>query len=228
MFKKYKKTLDIFLYNGIIICVMIKGVKILEDHNDTEEVIRLVEKIKSGDKTAFGILAGKYKPLLNRMGDKYYGLIAAQDRGSDEEDFRQEATIALYNAAVSYRNGVTDNIKKNADGEVTFGLYAKICIRNRLISVLRKMSGKYSDAAADMADDISEIELGPEDKYIEEEKYVELLGRIKKGLTEYEKSVFGLYAQGYAYSAIAAILKRSEKSVGNAIYRIKTKLKKCI
>lgn len=45
-----------------------------------------------------------------------------------EEDLRQCAALALFKAAQTYDEGK----------EVSFGLYAKICVNNALISTLRK------------------------------------------------------------------------------------------
>lgn len=155
---------------------------------------------------------------------KYYNVARESGCLADEDDFRQEAVIALYKATMTYRSEYT---------EVTFGLYAKICIRNRLISLIRK-SDKIAEKNVYSPDsvlelnqglDLPEVELDPEKLFIARENYKELLEQIGKILTNYEKSVFDLFLEGKSYREIAFLLNRTEKSVDNAIYRIKTKLK---
>jgi len=194
-----------------------------------------VKKIKSGDREAFDNIARKYSPLIDSMYQRYYLISLKYGYMIDEDDFKQEAAIALYNAAMTFEN------KKNVhDKEITFGLYAKICIRNNLISLLRKNKNKLQSEYIPETEILEgfavfnpkDIELNPEEQLIERESYELLIGQINRILTDYEKSVFELYVddngKGKTYKEIAVLLGRSEKSVDNAIYRIKAKLKKGI
>ena len=82
---------------------------------------------KKGDQLAFAELNSAYAPLIDSMTDQFCG--TEEKKKSDREDLRQEASVAFYRALMSYDADQT---------EVSFGLYAKICIRNHLISLLRK------------------------------------------------------------------------------------------
>ena len=184
--------------------------------------------MKSGDQTAFKEITEKYSPLVNSMVYKYYRIAKESGYSADEDDFRQEAVIALYRAAMTY---------ESENDEVTFGLYAKICIRNRLSSVLRKAEKLFEKnmyepesytIAYDIGEDLPEVELGPEELVIAQEDYKGLLDQISKILTAYERMVFDMYVEGKTYREIALLLDRSEKSVDNAIYRIKAKLRNCM
>ncbi len=169
----------------------------------------LIKNTRSGDPAAFAMLSERYEPLILSMTAK---LLPLCDGSVDAEDFRQEALIALYTAAVNYRE----------QGEVTFGLYAKICIRNRLISMIRS---HRADRDADRF--LPEgLRPDPETSWIERESYRELEKRIKETLTDFEQRVLALYLQKKSYEAIASQLGVSVKSVDNAIYRLKTKLKR--
>ena len=52
--------------------------------------------------------------------------------------------------------------------------------------------------------------------------------KVISELSSYEKSVLMLYLNGHSYREIGLALNKSEKSVDNALYRIKSKLKKLI
>ena len=184
--------------------------------------------MKSGDQTAFKEITEKYNPLIDSMVYKYYRIAKESGYSADEDDFRQEAVIALYKAAMTY---------ESENDKVTFGLYAKICIRNRLSSVLRKAERIFEkniyepdsySSEHDVGEDLPEVELGPEELVIAQENYKGLLVQISKILTTYERSVFDMYVDGKTYREIALLLDRSEKSVDNAIYRIKAKLRNCM
>ena len=176
--------------------------------------------IRNGDEGSFSALLSDYSPLISSLVKKY-----VKDP-STEEDLRQEASIALYLAALSYRE----------TGGSTFGLYAKICIKNRLISYLRKYG--RADSAAAISDDIDEYyahtqpysseEADPLNVLISGENLSSLRRRIEEALTPYENEVFARYAAGCSYREIARDLGKNEKSVGNAVYRIKAKLKKLV
>ena len=82
---------------------------------------------KSGNSSAFSELTEKYTPLISSMAERYFHLLDGGSIGYD--DLVQEAHVAFYRAMISF----------DMDQEgVSFGLYAKICIRNSMVSILRK------------------------------------------------------------------------------------------
>lgn len=217
------------------------GVIVLYSNHDAENEndLNYLNEIKSGNQMSFDYITEKYMPLIESMTNKYYATAEESGYEADEEDFRQEAVLALYNAALSYKNEKNDKI--------TFGLYAKICIRNSLISMLRKLKhGSRKNASYDFDSELqiekemnanvypdsmkngSEFEFGPEERLIERESYEMLLERINRLLTDYEREVLELYMVGKSYHEIGILLSKTEKSVDNAIYRIKRKLKNSI
>ena len=60
----------------------------------------LIERTRAGDAAAFEQLAERYEPLILSMTAK---MRAVSDGSLDAEDFRQEALLALYTAAMNYR-----------------------------------------------------------------------------------------------------------------------------
>ena len=103
--------------------------------------------------------------------------------------------------------------------------YARVCIRNRLISCIRMLNSKkrrkselgkeYSDDS--LQDDVLKRELGEKMMRLADDK-----------LSPYEKKIFALYAEGLRAKEISGRTGKSEKSVNNAIYRIKSKLKRTV
>jgi len=163
--------------------------------------------IQNGDQAAFIGLLEAYRSLITSMVQSF----SVSCPTVDPEDLLQEASLALSDAAKSYRIGTT---------EVTFGLYAKICIRNRLISVQRKnrVKKKKVKENTEMKSTAKKITL-PQDFSLSECKQV---------LSRFENSVLTLYSEGRSYSEMAEELSCSVKSIDNALYRIKRKIRNLI
>ena len=130
----------------------------------------------------------------------------------------QEARYALYRAALSYR-----------EGGVTFGLYAKICVRNALVAGSRRSrweerSCLLDDSALDV-DAIGEGSGDVLDALIHAEALEALWRRAARLLSSYEWRVFSAYAAGSSVEEIAASIERDAKSVRNALDRALTKLR---
>ena len=180
----------------------------------------LIINAAAGDQSAFYEIVRAFEPLIGSIIKKY----EIRSAGYDDDDLRQEAVIALFGAVRTYNSENTC---------VTFGLYAKICINNRIISQLRKTRNDIIPIAIEEPDDIESdnepgIDYNPESEIIGRESYEALLNLIDENLTAYEKSVFKLYILDKSYREIAVALGSSQKSVDNAIYRIKNKIKKLI
>lgn len=170
----------------------------------------------------FRQLIEDYTPLIKSLVAKYmgsYGVLKA-----DEDDLKQEALIALYSAALSYKE----------DKGVTFGLYAKICIENRLTTYAKKIT-KNPEPQTESIDDCfnkginelaADIDGQPIDRAASKETWQTLKERIKAELTDYEYNVFMSYADGESPSQIAKKLGKEPKSVYNTLQRARKKLKK--
>ena len=166
---------------------------------------------------SFNKIYESYKPLIEstaRLMTNKYSLPS-----SEYDDLVQEAAIALFTSATAY----------DENKGITFGLYAKICIKNRLVSYISSRFGKtlvFSDVSLDEIEDVESVELNPEQFVIDKESLADLRAEIDKLLTPLESSVFSLYLVGTPYVDIAKALSKPTKSVDNAIRRIKTKILK--
>lgn len=179
------------------------------------EVGRLIELVNSGDQDAFPVLVKMYEPMLRKTLKLYTTENMSRE---DVEDLEQEQLIAFYRAIASF---------KQEQDDVEFGLYAKICVSNSMASykrALRKRSRE--DLVGDermncIYDPASEVS-----HYVEmRESDAELDRQIERTLSDYENEVWLCYVDGYSTRDIAERLGSSEKSVDNAIFRIRKKLK---
>ena len=184
--------------------------------NNNEKLNALINLVASGDSKAFSDLVEQYRPMLNRICNSY---ITDDMSREDVEDLEQEELVAFYRAIINFdceREGIE------------FGLYAKICVTNSMISYKRATSKKTSNISIlddgeleYISDPDSEVSL-----IVEREESERMLGeRIEKTLSEYENEVWSFYVNGYSSKEIAQKLKSNEKSIDNAIFRIRRKLK---
>ena len=172
-----------------------------------EKLYATLSAVKQGDDVAFSRLCEDYRALVKKMVRSFSKTIP----DVDPDDLEQEALCALSEAARRYDLGIAN--------KVTFGLYAKVCIKNKMISMRRKFVARSN------INPVKEVGTAGERK---SELLTSALGEdAKKLLSRYEYKVLTLYISesSYTYKEIARRLGRSEKSVDNAVYRIKRKLK---
>ena len=178
--------------------------------NEQTAHLALISAAKGGDESAFEALLEAYEPLIDKMSRSFANV---EDDSESQEDLRQEACIAFYKAVQSY---------DSEQAEVAFGLYAKLCVRNRLISYTRKLRRRESVLPLE---ERIKIEEDVTEGVVAQEAYMELYRRIEAVLSPYESHVWWLYLSGQTTGAIAASLGKDERSVQNAIYRIRKKLR---
>ena len=227
----------------------------------------ILDKFQAGDEGAFELLLGEYRPLVESQVKS--AVRKSPELSAEYDELMQEAGMALYAAAKKYRKSA----------EVTFGLYAKICVRNRIVSFVRKINAAKRKSRA-LSDRISKangkkhkrrfasdfgVTSGAKDasncndpsgatsaeqrsdpsgatsaeqrsdpsgatsegvvgkNSITAGKAMEILDREA---TRLEKQALMLYLGGLTYRQISVALETSEKSVDNAIFRAKRKLRK--
>ncbi len=178
----------------------------------------LLENVKNGKPLSFDAIYQLYTPLIESTVQTYCKRYALAE--SEADDIKQEAMIALYNAAIAYEPS------KN----VTFGAYAKVCLRNRIISYIRCFY--ENNAPESLTERESETEEPsfdtPEQLIISKESLCNLNRRIDETLTDFERAVFALYVGNMSYTDMSKALSKPKKSIDNAIHRIKAKLRKLL
>lgn len=190
-----------------------------------EDLASLLEKVRQGDEFAFDVLSREYKSVVDNAVRRFapsFGIV--NGNGSElynEDDLRQYASIALYKAASTYD---PEGKGKN----VSFGLYTKICINNALISQLRKYKSEIRRREVALNAERTIKRTASADPLVhlaDHADATELLDRISVILSDYEKEIFDYYIEGKSVGEIAERLGKEEKSVSNALYRMKVKVK---
>ncbi len=181
----------------------------------------LLEKIRKEDDQAFVSLAEQYSAVTESAVKRFIPSFQCTDDSAvmiGEDDLRQYAAIALYRAAKTYD---PDAGKR----KVSFGLYAKICINNALISALRKYKTEKKKHDASLKMENQKTMADPLSIMLSAEAADHLKGGIYAVLSDYEKKVLNYYIVGKSVSEIAERLGKEEKSVSNALYRMRVKVR---
>ena len=182
---------------------------------DNDDLLRLVKLASSGDNEALSLLVSKMIPDVRREASKFSGAV-----GVDSDDLFQEGMIGLLSAARSYKT----------DCGASFRTYASVCIRNRIISAVKKASGGKSvrrDLLVPLETELLSVpELSYDDGLVVKEECDRLFGFIETQLSERERSILKLFLSGLSYGEIAQKLGSSSKSVDNALQRVRRKLNK--
>lgn len=173
---------------------------------------RLIARARLGDGEAFAALVDSYKRLV------YWHIShsASFVSSADEEDLYQEGLVGLLKAVRTY-DGVSS----------AFATYASSCICHSVISAARRLRKQNGDVVP--LDD-TELVSGssPESDLLDRESISLLYERVFSQLSGYERSVFELYLSDRSYADIARVMGKTEKSIANAICRIRRKLKKLL
>jgi len=144
--------------------------------------------------------------------------------GGDSEDLIQEGFLGLLTAIRSFR----------PERDAAFRTFAEICIRSRLHTAVRAAQGgkhaplnhsvSYEPPLFDGTNAylFSSAE-SPEDVVIGREELRERLEALKGRLSKFEAQILPPYLNGLSCGEIAQRVGRSQKSVDNAIQRIRRK-----
>ncbi len=190
-----------------------------------EEIAIMASK---GDSDATDFLLSKYSNMVLSITRSYFLI------GADYDDVIQEGMIGLFKAIRDY--------KKN---DTSFSTFAHMCIKRQIITAIKSATRKkhmplnsYVSLNKTIYDDEQEttllnllannIEPSPEDILINKEGLDITINNIFSILSIYEKSVLQKYLQGMSYTDIANELNKSEKSIDNALQRIKNKIEKLL
>lgn len=177
----------------------------------------LLKKIKIGNEIAMNFLLHRYEVLIRRSVDKFFLI------GGEKEDLLQEGYIGLFKAIQTYDERKNDS----------FYPFAKLCIENQIRTAVtasnRKKHGPLNTSVSIESDENAKfpsMEENPEQIFLKEELKKDRVHLIENHLSGFEKEVALLYLEGMAYTEIAKRLRKSPKSIDNAIQRVRKKLAK--
>ena len=176
---------------------------------------KLAALSKEGDADALAELIMRMAPFINNRAETFKG------REFEKADLVQEGMLGLLNAVRNY----------DASKGAAFYSYASSCITNKMIGELRKLSQKKKIPQAlivpsETAEQADAYAADPQDEIIARENEKIKDEKIKILLSKLEYNVFRLYISGYSYEEMATVLSVSKKSIGNAVCRMKAKIRK--
>ncbi len=187
----------------------------------------LVAMIQSGDLSAQAYILDKYKSLVKAKSRAYFLI------GADKEDIIQEGMIGLYKAIRDY------STEKNS----SFRSFAELCITRQMITAIKAATrqkhqplNSYVSLNKPVFEDESEQTymdllkegelLNPETLLIGRESRALLENQMTEDLSAFEQRVLRLYLQGKSYFEISEEMGKPEKSIDNALQRVKKKIEK--
>lgn len=170
---------------------------------------------KQGDNQAMGALLCAYIPIIRKKAS------AVRLISMDADDISQEGFIGLLDAVNGY-----DEQKGGS-----FAAFANTCIDNRIKKAIAKVNTQKS-AVLNNSVNLDEVsrqasspKSDPQNIYIEKEMFLNLQRQLDLLLSSFERKVLSLYLSGCSYESMAKTLGRSDKSIDNALQRIRRKLK---
>lgn len=185
--------------------------------------------IRAGDAIAVEYILNKYEGIVYKKASNYFLM------GSDRDDVVQEGRIGLYKAISDY-----DQTKK-----ASFKSFAELCITRQIITSIKTATrikhtplNSYisiykpvceEEEARILLETLENQEtVDPLEQIIRREQSQDLKGRLMEALTRLEWNVLVFYVHGYSYEEIAERLGRHEKSIDNALQRVRRKIEQLI
>jgi RNA polymerase sporulation-specific sigma factor len=185
----------------------------------------LASMANCGDLLAEQYIINKYKKLVKIKARTYFLV------GADTEDIIQEGMIGLYKAVRSF-----NDLKLSS-----FRVFAEICINRQIFTAIKTASRQKhlplnyyislyqpvyrENSEQTLLDIIDDVNINdPMSLILSQERFKELKNNLEKVLSKLEKMVLECYLEGKTYREIANEVRKSGKSIDNALQRIKRKL----
>lgn len=161
--------------------------------------------------------SGKVAELISRYMNVVFSYAKRFSLCADLEELVSDGMEGLLNAIQSY------DLSK---GE--FAAFAAVCIKNRMRNTVKKSirrNSEFLDAGPDELAEIPDPAPTPEELVIEQESSRSMLENLRGMLTEVELRCIECVALGLSYDDIAEQLGIDKKSVDNALFRARAKLR---
>ena len=185
----------------------------------------VVEMAQDGSNSAVEYLLTKYQSFVIARASSYFVV------GGSREDIIQEGMIGLYKAIRDFRG----------ERLAFFRPFADMCIRRQIITAIKTATRQkhiHFNYAVSLDRPIYKAEdsttlldvcsagkaSNPEDIVVSQEKIEDIEATIAEVLSDLEREVLVAFLDGKSYRQIASKLGIKQKSVDNALQRVKKKL----
>ena len=189
---------------------------------------QVVIQAKGGNEQATEYILRKYKPVVIKKSNKYFG------GGFEKDDMIQEGMIGLYKAIKSF----------NDEKDSSFKSFASMCVERQLITAVKganrkkfsllnnsvSMNETIEDNENTNQNELEKIIVTDENKKLDpyfsiekKEFYDSIMNQIDNKLSDLEKRVLNEYLKGIPYTKIAENLNCSVKTVDTALTRVRRK-----
>ncbi len=189
----------------------------------------LLRLIKQGNSYAIDSLIERYRSFVWAKARTYFLI------GGDREDIIQEGMIGLFKAIRDF----------DEDRLASFKGFAELCITRQIITAIKTATrqkhiplNSYISLDKPIYDEESERTLldiiaesrsvDPQEEMISREKQTHFERTLIEVLSDLERRVLYLYLEGRSYHEMSKQMNRSEKSIDNALQRVKRKFEQLI
>ena len=184
----------------------------------------LIVQLRDGDHAITDYIMEKYKNLVRSKAQSMYIL------GADREDLIQEGMIGLFKAVTSYQEEKNTSFSTFAYLCVQRQIYTTITAFNRkkhipLNTAISLFEQKNQEEELSLDEILETPEETPEEMMLRKEELNDYYKMLDQNLSKFEKQVMYYYLNGDNYTVIAKKLGKTDKSIDNAIQRIRKKIK---
>ncbi len=172
----------------------------------------LVKRAKEGDETAIEQLVDNYKGLIRAYANRYYLV------GGDKDDLLQEGMLGLFYAVTKYD-----------ENKGSFPAFVELCVLRQILDAVKRDNAAKQKPLYNYVDiialgDMTDGENTPLEQLLQKEFFQRVVQAVNDQLTQFERSVILLFADGFSYDAIAEKTGKSYKAVDGALQRARKKL----
>lgn len=186
--------------------------------------VEILKRIRAQDDDAMEYLLKKHSRIVKRETRTLYLI------GAEMEDLAQEGMIGLFKAIRDFKE----------ESGAEFATFATICVQRQIRTAIKASTrqkhtplNEYVSIYANEdeegnSEDFFEAEpanANPENIMLAREQHRLLEDYLLATLSDYEKQVLSYYLEGLSYAEIARKLEKTEKSINNALQRIRAKQK---
>lgn len=183
----------------------------------------ILNEIRLQDDEAMEYLLKKYSRIVKRETRTLYLI------GAEMEDLAQEGMIGLFKAIRDYKE----------ESGAEFATFATLCVKRQIRTAIKASTrqkhtplneyvsiyaNEDAEGSAEEYFEAEQANTNPESIMLAKEQHRLFEDLIRDLLSDYEKNVLNCYLEGLSYAEIAAELGKTEKSINNALQRIRAKL----